>query len=471
MIYIPDRSILRDIISKDKDIYIVKDTIYHIIDGLKRRITDKRSQEIVIGTLIVCEEQQYKIKHINPKILVGERARTILKFMNMIIDKGDKLTIETLIEEMKSKNELDYIGGAIYLTSIAAIIVTSSDFDYHLKKLSENYLRREFLDEIKNLTESIIDDDSLIKIAEKLDNLRKELNNSNDITSKYVDFDDIDITENKIYTIQTGIKKLDKILSDEKYGGIEYGTLSVLTGQPSSGKSTLINQIVAECILQGKKAFIYSGELPHKRLKKWFNRTVSNKEHIESNHNEIGKKTYSITREGENLISKWAKDKLFIYGENSKANESNILGVIEHLHINKGVRLFVLDNLMSMYSDISDNKYTFQERIVKDLSEIAKKYGLIIILVAHPKKENIFINKPTMYDVSGASEIVNYADYVMMTLRIDDNKELQSGLMILKNRINGIQNITVKLEFSEKRKRFFTNELELSKDFNYSSIC
>ena len=40
MIYIPDRSILRDIISKDKDIYIVKDTIYHIIDGLKRRITD-----------------------------------------------------------------------------------------------------------------------------------------------------------------------------------------------------------------------------------------------------------------------------------------------------------------------------------------------------------------------------------------------------------------------------------------------
>ena len=261
------------------------------------------------------------------------------------------------------------------------------------------------------------------------------------------------------------------ILSDEENGGIEYGTLTVLSGRPSSGKSTLINQIVAECIFQGKKAFIYSGELPNKRLKKWFNRTVSNKEHIEYNYNDIGKKIYNITNEGENLISKWARNNLFIYGEDSKANESNLLGTIEHLYINKGVRLFVLDNLMSMYSDAKDhNKYNYQERLVKDLSAMAKKYGLIIILVAHPKKEYIIVNKPTMYDVSGAAEIVNYADYVMMTLRIDDNEKFKSGIIVLKNRINGKQDVTVKLEFSEERKRFYTNELELSRDFKYSTV-
>lgn len=469
MRYIEDKSILTEVISKDKDVYAVKDSIRCIIDGLKMRIIDERSQEVVIGTLIACEEQQYKIKSINPNILVGERARSILKFMNMVIANGDKLTIETLTEEMKSKNALDYIGGITYITHIVAITITNSDFDYHLNKLNENYLRREFLNEIKSLTESIIDNESLITIANKLDDLRKELNNSNDITSKYVDFSDIDITEDKIYTIQTGIKKLDAILSDEENGGIEYGTLSVLTGMPSSGKSTILNQIVAECMLQGEKAFIYSGELPHKRLKKWFNRTVSNKEHLKDEYDSNGKKIYKTTSLGNNLISKWSRNKLFIYGENSKANESNILGTIEHLHINKGVRLFVLDNLMSMYSDTNDEKYAYQERIVKDLSELAKKYGLIIILVAHPKKEYTFANRPTMYDVSGAAEIVNYADYVMMTLRIKNNEEFKSGIIILKNRINGKQGITVKLDFSEERKRFYTNELELNKDFKYSS--
>lgn len=126
---------------------------------------------------------------------------------------------------------------------------------------------------------------------------------------------------------------------------------------------------------------------------------------------------------------------------------------------------------MSMYSDAKDhNKYNYQEILVKDLSAMAKKYGLIIILVAHPKKEYIIVNKPTMYDVSGAAEIVNYADYVMMTLRIDDNEKFKSGIIVLKNRINGKQDVTVKLEFSEERKRFYTNELELSRDFKYSTV-
>lgn len=165
MIYQHNKSILAEIISNDKDIDEVKDTIYYVIDGLKRCITDERSQNVVIGTLIVCEEHQYKIKSINPKILIGERARSILKFMNMIIDNGDKLTLEILIEEMKSKNALDYIGGMTYIMGMIAINVTSSDFDYHLNKLNENYLRREFLDEIKSLTESIIDNESLITIS------------------------------------------------------------------------------------------------------------------------------------------------------------------------------------------------------------------------------------------------------------------------------------------------------------------
>lgn len=71
MIYQDNKLILAQMISNHKDIGEVKDTISYVIDAVQRRIIDERSQHIVIGTLILCEEHQYKIKSINPSIFNG----------------------------------------------------------------------------------------------------------------------------------------------------------------------------------------------------------------------------------------------------------------------------------------------------------------------------------------------------------------------------------------------------------------
>ena len=62
--------------------------------------------------------------------------------------------------------------------------------------------------------------------------------------------------------METGLLNLDCILGKNSSDGIAYGSLTVLTGEPASGKSTILNQFMAESISQGNKAFIYSGELP-----------------------------------------------------------------------------------------------------------------------------------------------------------------------------------------------------------------
>ena len=167
---------------------------------------------------------------------------------------------------------------------------------------------------------------------------------------------------------------------------------------------------------------------------------------------------------------------MFIFNDQEKPSESNLIGSITYLAKYKGVRLVVLDNLMTMITDNpTDNEYQKQKYLVNNLKNLAKKYELVIILVAHANKKSKENKEPNMFDVSGASEIVNLSDYVLKTVRnvtIDKNtgeEENHNSIHILKNRIEGIQGVYLKTYFDDMRKRFYTDSaVELEKDFGYN---
>ncbi|ENY8658738.1 DNA helicase, partial [Clostridioides difficile] len=63
----------------------------------------------------------------------------------------------------------------------------------------------------------------------------------------------------------------------------------------------------------------------------------------------------------------------------------------------------------------------------------------------------------------------NYADYILSTYRVVDEEEETDDtyLLILKNRITGKQNISFKMNFSERRKRLYMTSEELNRDYKY----
>jgi circadian clock protein KaiC len=61
------------------------------------------------------------------------------------------------------------------------------------------------------------------------------------------------LSEDERWRWGTGIEKLDKIL----HGGLEAGTISLITGPSGAGKSTLASLFVARAAAQGRKAAIY----------------------------------------------------------------------------------------------------------------------------------------------------------------------------------------------------------------------
>ena len=262
--------------------------------------------------------------------------------------------------------------------------------------------------------------------------------------------EDFDVHEAE--TLKTGIEYID-----DKLIGMVFGSLNVLSGRNGSGKSTILNQIyIAEAIAQGYKAFLFSGELVAGNVKYWLLQTLANEEQFAEYTAKDGHKYKKVTIQSKEKIIEDIKDKFFLYDNDDYRIES-IIEKMTRLARRYGVRVFVIDNLMTIESSYKD-KYEAETDVVKKLKNFAKKYNALVHLVAHPRKSiNEEIEKD---DVAGSANITNLADYVTTISRAkDDVVEYDAILKILKNRHTGV-NVGKKLMFNLERKRFYSAETE-----------
>ena len=272
--------------------------------------------------------------------------------------------------------------------------------------------------------------------------------------------EDFDVHEAE--TLKTGIDYID-----DKLVGMVFGSLNVLSGRNGSGKSTILNQIyIAEAIAQGYKTFLFSGELIGGNVKYWLLQTLANEEQFAEYTAKDGHKYKKVTIQAKEKIVNDMKDGFFLYD----SDDYRIEAIIEKMTVlakRYGVRVFVIDNLMTVESSLKD-KYEAETDIVKKLKNFAKKYNAIVHLVAHPRKSmNDEIEKD---DVAGSANITNLADYVTTISRAkDDVVEYDAILKILKNRHTGV-NVGKRLMFNIERKRFYSSETEKELNKRYLDL-
>lgn len=272
--------------------------------------------------------------------------------------------------------------------------------------------------------------------------------------------EDFDVHEAE--TLKTGIEYID-----DKLIGMVFGSLNVLSGRNGSGKSTILNQIyIAEAISQGYKTFLFSGELISGNVKYWLLQTLANEDQFAEYTAKDGHKYKKVTIQSKEKIVNDMKDRFFLYD----SDDYRIEAIIEKMTIlakRYGVRVFVIDNLMTIESSLKD-KYEAETDIVKKLKNFAKKYNALVHLVAHPRKSmNDEIEKD---DVAGSANITNLADYVTTISRAKDEEvEYDAILKILKNRHTGV-NVGKRLMFNIERKRFYSSETEKELNKRYLDL-
>lgn len=262
--------------------------------------------------------------------------------------------------------------------------------------------------------------------------------------------------------IRTGIFDLDRALK----GGICFGQVLLLTGARGEGKSTFASNIFADALDQGYGCFAYSGELPNFHFKSWLNSQLAGNSHMKRRVNEFDEEEWYLDEETDRKISDWYRGRAFIYdqelvAESPDSELDTLTDTIRKTIAQKDVKLILIDNLMTAMDAVetTDGLYMAQGKFVNELKQIAIRYDVAIILIAHPRKAGK--DEPNAFDndrVSGSSDITNRVDIILSYGRSKDGEDCDSRLQVSKNRLAGTLKLgtdAILLNYSQKTKRVF----------------
>ena len=265
------------------------------------------------------------------------------------------------------------------------------------------------------------------------------------------DVERVDIS--KMEKVTTGITALDRVI-----GGLYFGQLILLTGERGQGKSTFASQIGTFAVSSGYSVFVYSGELKNDQVKSWMEYQMSGDSKINKIAERNGWINYSVNQDIIPQLTKWYRDLVYMYDNTMVEDENeNLLEILETSIMQYGCRVLMVDNLMTAISDdISSDLYRQQTQFVRQLSIMAKRMNVIIILIAHPRKTTGF--EFGNNDVAGSSNITNLADVVIryaIPAKSENGVETSNRIVeVYKNRLTGkTTQEGIKLFFQESSKR------------------
>lgn len=292
-----------------------------------------------------------------------------------------------------------------------------------------------------------------------------------------VDFSSVeDIDIDKMDGIYTGFKEVDKVI-----GKIFYSMVTIVSGLPSSGKSSFLNQIISNVIDSGEKVWIFSKEMNANILSNWLTISLAGsgnlKEYIS---NYTGAPYYKIPQEIKEKIRQFYEGQLFIYKDDAPNDEDSLFISMEECVRKFGTRTLIIDNLMCIaLKNAGNDKYEAQTDFFNRLLGFAKKYNVAIVIVCHPKKLPAGVREVDMYDISGSSNIINLA-HLSFALRRISKKEKENYkcpyarydvlLSIIKDRIQGRNNVDIPFYYDNPSRRFYTNFEEYKRDFKWDDL-
>ena len=426
----------------------------------------KELEESVLGA-IMLEKGAFDvaIEILKPECFYVEAHQRIFRSFQSLAQKSEPIDILTVVEELKSKDELDMVGGPYAITKLTNMVVSSANIDAHARIILQKFIQRELI----RISGEIIGDayEDSTDVFDLLDESESKMFN---ITNNYLkkNFDEIgavlvktiqriDDLRNKqedISGVPTGFPKLDKLTY-----GWQPTDLIILAARPSVGKTAFALNLARSAALHPTKptgVAFFSLEMSAGQL---VQRILSA---------ESGIMLEKINRgnledyEMEQLYSKGIKrlSNAPIYIDDTAAlNIFEFRAKARRLVNKHKVGLIIIDYLQLMSGSGERNSNREQEisRISRDLKGLAKELNVPIIALSQlsraveSRKES---KMPQLSDLRESGAIEQDADLVMFLYRpeyyeLNTNEMGESNkgithVRIAKHRNGSLDNIILK---------------------------
>jgi replicative DNA helicase len=390
----------------------------------------KDLEEAVLGA-IMLEKSAFDtvIEILKPECFYVDANQRIYRSMLSLQQKNQPIDILTVVEELRSKDELEMVGGPYYVTRLTNAVVSSANIDAHSRIILQKFIQRELIrisgEIISESYEDSTDvfdllDEAESKLFEITNNhLRKNFDSIDSVLVKTVQrIEDMRNRTEDITGVPSGFSSLDKVTY-----GWQPSDLVILAARPAVGKTAFALNLVRNAALDARKptpVAFFSLEMSSAQL---VQRILSAESEIWLEKISRGKmEEHEMKQLYAKGIQKLAQAPIYI-DDTAALNVFELRAKARRLKNKHNIGLIIIDYLQLMSGGGGKNQNREQEisTISRNLKTLAKELMVPIIALSQlsraveTRKEG---NKmPQLSDLRESGAIEQDADMVMFIYR------------------------------------------------------
>ena len=393
----------------------------------------KDLEEAVLGA-IMLEKTAFDtvVEILKPECFYVDAHQRIFSAMQSLSNKSQPIDILTVVEELRSREELEMVGGPYYVTKLTNTVVSAANIDAHARIILQKFIQRELIrisgEIISDAYEDSTDvfdllDDAESKLFEITNNhLRKDYNSIDTILVNTIKrIEDLRQRNEDVTGVPSGFAGLDRVTY-----GWQNTDLIILAARPAVGKTAFALNLARNAAMHPSKptpVAMFSLEMSAGQL---VQRILSAESEIWLEKIARGKmEEYEMKQLYARGIQRLSQAPLFI-DDTPALNIFELRAKSRRLKNKHNIGLIIIDYLQLM-SGTGENRNANREQeisnISRNLKSLAKELNVPIIALSQLSraveqrgaKEGSRI--PQLSDLRESGAIEQDADMVMFLYR------------------------------------------------------
>ncbi|HEU0111585.1 MAG TPA: replicative DNA helicase [Flavisolibacter sp.] len=221
----------------------------------------KDLEEAVLGA-VMLEKGAFDavVEILKPECFYVDAHQRIYKAMQGLANKSQPIDILTVVEELRSREELDLVGGPYYVTKLTNAVVSSANIEAHSRIVLQKFIQRELIrisgEIISDAYEDSTDVFDLLDQAESKiyevtsTHLRNNYETIDSVLVKTIQrIEDLRHKNEDITGVPSGFPSLDKVTY-----GWQSTDLIILAARPAVGKTAFALNLARNAALHPTKS-------------------------------------------------------------------------------------------------------------------------------------------------------------------------------------------------------------------------
>ena len=396
-------------------------------------------EEAVLGSLVNDSTiHDFVIPNARGDFFYNDSHKKIFISIKELYTASKAVDILTLTEKLKSKGELEEIGGPYYIMQLTAKVALSYNAEEHMAIIKQKWIAREIIrisqEATKKAFDSSVDVDDLLsntqsdlELITKIaigNNMGSEMEEIMEESVKELDKRERDFREGKPSGVPTGFTKLDTLT-----GGWQKSDLIILGARPSIGKTAMALHMVKAAAKRRCAVVMFSLEMSKVKLG---NRLLlSETKNIDPNKYKHGNFTESDWDDINNAVKELHNIPITI-DDKYDCDINRIKSICRVKKAEGKCDLVVIDYLQLM--NILEKRGMTRDqaigKITKQLKDFAKQLDIPIVLIVQlsRKTEERTSKKPENQDIRESGNVENDADIILLLWRPNFYDKDEEGL-------------------------------------------